>query len=331
MHATIASIATMLIVAAPDESDALLPAIEAHLAAAEAPMNHGLHEAAHATLVDISILREEIPKAALREAEEQIQSRLQVRSCSESLQALPSFENAKASAAFDLALRAWSHADAFSRADTKHLQCSKCGGHSASYPISLAIPEVTSSRDSAQIAFAHRGLPSCAAGKSDGGHPLLIGLVLSPDTCFCDICNRGLSQGQMVWYCEQCDFDVCSVCMGYGDSGDLDVQSADSTRYGSVRLAAQQAREAEGILCSMAPPSLLHDSACFHQCTLHMSDEWVAKRFPDLKEVETGLAYHSPSKKHMQREICASFESPGGSVRYESVTVPYTCLREHTR
>ena len=146
----------------------------------------------------------------------------------------------------------------------------------------------------------------------------------------CNECSRSLPVGSTVWYCDLCDFDICSCCMGYGE--DPYSHTVLARTLTGVCSAADTAFRAAQDAAALAPPSLLN-SVPFREQSLHVSDQWLRSTFPSM-DVQVGGAHFTPDGTHVQRAIqCRrQFQSWSGKrlvPAYDDRRVVYTPAREH--
>ena len=150
------------------------------------------------------------------------------------------------------------------------------------------------------------------------------------DRYVCNECSRGLPVGCTVWYCDLCNFDICSCCMGYGE--DPYGHAARARSLIEVCAAADAAHRAAKDAAALAPASLL-ESVPFREQSLHVSDEWLASAFPSM-DVQVGGSHLTPNGSHVQRSIDGrrQYQSWSGKrlvPAYDDRRVVYTPARQH--
>ena len=150
------------------------------------------------------------------------------------------------------------------------------------------------------------------------------------DRYVCNECSRSLPVGCTVWYCDLCDFDICSCCMGYGE--DPYGHAALARTLTGVCTAADTAYRAAQDAAALAPPSLLN-SVPFREQSLHVSEEWLASAYPSM-DVQVGGAHLTPTGSHVQRAIDCRRQYRSWSGKrlvpaYDDRRVVYTPAHEH--
>ena len=161
------------------------------------------------------------------------------------------------------------------------------------------------------------------------------------DGYICNDCNCSMPIGRTVWYCDICDIDICSSCMGYGDNPyDHEARARALTE---VCIASGRAHRAAEDAASLAPLSLL-EHAPFRENSLHVSNEWLTDAFPSTVVTHVGDAHFTPDGGHVKRRICGAsrdlrkrerdgelytYESGEQVSAFASQTVIYTPAREH--
>ena len=140
--------------------------------------------------------------------------------------------------------------------------------------------------------------------------------------------------GRTVWYCDICDVDICSSCMGYGENPYG--HAARARALPEVCIAADRAHRAAQDAATLAPLSLLEHPP-FREKSLHVSNEWLTNKFPSMV-VRVLDAHFTPNRSHVQRRICVESRRDGEEVdlgdftsshAWEICRLAYTPAREH--
>jgi len=157
------------------------------------------------------------------------------------------------------------------------------------------------------------------------GRTLRAGFMVH-DGYICSECDCRMPVGRTVWYCDICDVDICSSCMGYGENPYG--HAARARALPEVCIAADRAHRAAQDAATLAPLSLLEHPP-FREKSLHVSNEWLTNAFPSMV-VRVLDAHFTPNRSHVQRRICVESRRDGEEVdAWELQTIAYTPAREH--